>query len=72
VLQATAKDLAHVLIVAKLKNMDFKYVLSFPLCLVPPSIANGDGTLAKNDKSALDRFLEKKVHDCTKTNISTA
>lgn len=72
VLQTTARDLARVLIVAKSNNLDFKYVLSFPLCPVPLSLANYDGTLAKTDKSAMGRFLEKNVEDVTNSNSSTA
>ena len=71
-LQTTTRDLARVLIVAKSNNLDFNYVLSFPLCPVPLSLANYDGTLAKTDKSAIGRFLEKNVEDVTNSNGSTA
>ncbi|XP_028410461.1 uncharacterized protein LOC114533074 [Dendronephthya gigantea] len=72
VLQTTARDLARVLIVAKFNNLDFKYVLSYPLCPVPLSLANYDGTLAKTDKSAIGRHLESNVEDVSNSNRSTA
>ena len=71
-LQTTARDLARLLIVAKFNNLDFRYVLSFPLCPVPLSLANYDGTLAKTDKSAIGRHLENNVEDVSNSNRSTA
>ena len=71
VLKTTARDLARVLIVVKFNNLDFSYVLSFPLSPVPLSLANYDGTLAKTDKSAIGRFIEKNIEDVTNSNSST-
>ena len=56
---------------AKFNNLNFNYVLSFPLSPVPLSLANYDGTLPKTDKSAMGCFIEKNIEDVNNSNSST-
>ena len=47
------------------------YCLFLCACPAPPSLSNHDGTLAKTDKSAIGRLLEKEIEDSAESNSST-
>ena len=53
--------MGRLLILASNRDLDLKYVFSFPLTPVPLSMCSGDGLMVKTKKSALLDLLEKKV-----------
>ncbi|KAK3698753.1 hypothetical protein QZH41_004049 [Actinostola sp. cb2023] len=59
---AEDRDLfGRLLIVAKVRQIDLREVLSFELSTIPYSLAHHDGTLRKTTKSVLLQILEKDV-----------
>lgn len=55
----------RLLYVAAQQKLDLKEVLSYPLTIVPLSLAHIDGSMNKTDKSSLMRKLESKSIDHT-------
>jgi len=60
-LVCTRDLMGRLLVLACRRELDLKYVFSFPLTPVPLSLCSGDGLMVKTQKSALFDLLEKQV-----------
>lgn len=60
-LKADRRLFGHMVLIAQNRKLDMQKVLCHPLGPLPWSLANGDGTLKKTNKSILATNLESKV-----------
>ena len=57
--------MGRLVILATKQDLGLKYVLTYPLTLVPFSVCSSDGNMAKTEKSTLFRLLESKAPKST-------
>lgn len=60
----------RLLVVARVRDIDLKDVLSYELCSVPVALVHPDGTLRKTPKSSLMAILEKNVESSARFPVS--
>ena len=62
--QTSADTLDHPILTKSHRMHDIPNLLSYPLCKIPASLGNCDGTIRKTEKAALLKLIEKAVPQC--------